>query len=174
MNVVNDFNFKRIGKTDVSNIINKVKSLDDKEWKEYDFRQKTYDPHIDTLTIPLLFDENFSDYPNEYKLYSLFKEDLNSLKKIFLDYYKSGWITRAILVNLPAGKIILPHIDQDLGECYRYHIAIITNDKVNFMIGNQINNMKVGDIWKINNNKPHSVTNFGKKDRIHLILDWHI
>jgi len=171
-----DFNFKFIGSIDVNNIAYKVKSFTNDIWGDYDYRQKTFDAHKDTLTVPLLFEENFSDFPNTYKWYSLFEEQIKSLNSVFLEYYKTGWITRAILVNLPSGKIIPTHIDSgsSLEICHRHHIPIITNDKVSFKVGNEIKNMKSGDIWEINNsNKPHSVKNLGTEDRIHLILDWH-
>jgi hypothetical protein len=171
-----DFNFKYIANVNVNDIADKVKSFTDDIWGDYDFRQKTFDTHKDTLTVPLLFEENFSDFPNTYKWYSLFEEQIKSLNNIFLEYYKTGWIARAILVNLPAGKIIPTHIDSgvSLEICHRHHIPIITNNKVSFKVGNEVKYMKEGDIWEINNtNKPHSVYNLGTKDRIHLILDWH-
>jgi hypothetical protein len=42
-----------------------------------------------------------------------------------------------------------------------------------FTVGNDRRNLKLGELWEINNDKQnHSVDNFGDEDRIHLIVDW--
>ena len=42
-----------------------------------------------------------------------------------------------------------------------------------FTIEDEIKNLKIGEIWEINNSeKLHGVSNEGDEDRIHLIVDW--
>jgi hypothetical protein len=49
----------------------------------------------------------------------------------------------------------------------------VTNEKCIFEVDNEEINMKMGEIWEIDNfNKEHSVVNNGDMDRIHLIVDW--
>ena len=89
-----------------------------------------------------------------------------------------GHIEVALLVNLPKNKKILPHTDS--GDIHffktkRIHIPIITNDKCNFIVGDEMVQMKSGEIWEIDNaNKVHSVNNDGDTDRIHLLIDYQI
>jgi aspartyl/asparaginyl beta-hydroxylase (cupin superfamily) len=83
---------------------------------------------------------------------------------------------RALLVKLTSGKSIRPHVDVvgfSLVIGRRIHIPIQTNDDCFFTVGDDKRNLKLGELWEINNDKKmHSVENFGDTDRIHLIVDW--
>jgi hypothetical protein len=83
---------------------------------------------------------------------------------------------RALLVKLTAGESIRPHVDIvgfSLVICRRIHIPIQTNKDCFFTVGDDKRNLKLGELWEINNDKQrHSVDNFGETDRIHLIVDW--
>ena len=60
-----------------------------------------------------------------------------------------------------------------LKKSKRIHIPIVTNPECIFTVGDNSINMKVGEIWEMNNDKmQHSVHNNGDEDRIHLIIDW--
>ena len=55
----------------------------------------------------------------------------------------------------------------------RGHVAIQTNENCFFTVGDEKKNLRLGELWEINNDKKkHSVDNFGNNDRIHLIVDW--
>ena len=90
----------------------------------------------------------------------------------------NGKIEVALLINLPKNKKILPHIDSGYEHFFktkRIHIPIVTNDKCNFIVGGEIVQMKMGEIWEINNsNKIHSVNNGGDTDRVHLLIDYEL
>ena len=78
------------------------------------------------------------------------------------------------LTKLKAKQNIDLH--QDLGKslenCFRTHIPIITNPDVYFIVDGESKNMKVGEIWQIDNRKPHMVMNKSDFDRVHLIVDF--
>ena len=164
-------NFNYIGKLSISNFSKKVKNIN--SWEDYQFRQKTYEVHKYTKTIPLIFHKD----PTYHKQYNNYKEEIEKIKKVFTKKFGQGYIIRAILVNLPAQKIIPEHIDggDSLNSCKRIHVPLITNDKILFTVGYETKNLKVGEMWEINNSKkPHSVENNSKEDRVHLIIDWVI
>ena len=167
-------NFNYIGKTDITALANKVKEIT--EWDKYTFRQKTYEVHKYTKTIPLIFDEDFRHKNPTYRFdYKLYKNEINKFKNIFSKKFGKGYIIRAILVNLEAEKNIPNHIDNSpsLDICKRIHTPIITNNKVFFNVGEERMNLKKGEMWEINNTKKiHSVENNSKFDRVHLIIDW--
>lgn len=167
-------NFNYIGKTDVTTLANKVKKIN--EWDKYTFRQKTYDVHKYTKTIPLIFDEDFrNNNPTYHSNLNLYKNEIDKFKKIFTKKFGKGYIIRALLVNLAAEKNIPNHIDNSpsLDICKRVHTPIITNSKVFFTVGDERINLKKGEMWEINNTKKtHSVENNSKSDRVHLIIDW--
>jgi hypothetical protein len=151
------------------------------DWDEFTDRQNRYgSEHVHTKTIPIIFDKSFNF--NHLKIVPTKNHPLfvNEILKIE-DLVKSntgenGKIMRALLVKLTAGKSIRPHVDTvgfSLVVCRRIHIPIQTNDQCYFTVGDDKRNLKLGELWEINNDKKmHSVENFGSTDRIHLIVDW--
>ena len=170
-------NFKYVGEIDTSKIVKKVDFMSS-FWEEFDYRQNRFKVHQHTQTIPILFDADFRlSNPTPSKWYPLFEEHLRKLKELASKFYGDGFIIRCILTNLKANKNIAPHIDKGsslhLGN--RVHIPIITSDKVLFTVGEEEKNMKVGEMWEINNgNKIHAVYNNSDEDRVHLIFDYII
>ncbi|MCH5684099.1 aspartyl/asparaginyl beta-hydroxylase domain-containing protein [Niabella sp. W65] len=77
-------------------------------------------------------------------------------------------------LNLKAGACIKPHRDRELafemGEA-RLHFPIITNPDVAFFVEDHQLNMQAGECWYINANLTHHVSNNGKTDRVHLVID---
>jgi hypothetical protein len=170
------FCFRKFGKIDVSGFKKIIKEAD-LDWDKFDFRQKRGDTHKETKSIPIIFDESFS--LSKFTLtenYPIFKEEILKLEQYLLDAInEDGYIFRAIIVNLPAGKSIPPHKDSgaSLVVPRRIHIPIDTNSKCFFTVGEVSKSMKEGEIWEINNDKKrHSVENGGDTDRIHLIVDF--
>jgi hypothetical protein len=111
------------------------------------------------------------------KNYTFFEEDLNNICEIIKKQTGgSGYLLRAILVKLYKKSIIPTHVDSANNTfkfSKRIHIPIITNEKCIFNVGEESINMKVGEIWEMNNDKlSHSVVNDGDEDRVHLIIDW--
>jgi aspartyl/asparaginyl beta-hydroxylase (cupin superfamily) len=172
-----DFRYKLVGKIDVSNWKEKISSLTESDWNEYDYRQKKFEQHKDTRTIPIIFDEDFSikELYTKTKWYDLFSENLRSIQKKYQNFYGYGDFIRVILVKQLPNTFIPPHVDSGMTLDYaiRTHIPIITNTDVIFTVGDEIKNMKDGEIWEINNReKIHSVENNSSYDRIHLIIDY--
>jgi quercetin dioxygenase-like cupin family protein len=54
----------------------------------------------------------------------------------------------------------------------RIHTAITSNDQVVFTVGGEPRVMNEGELWEINNARPHQVVNQGDQSRVHLIIDW--
>lgn len=169
---------------DIKDLKEKVLQCTKEDWEKYDYRQKNYIVHSSTKTIPLIWNE--MDKENKRNLKKddrkfwpeaeKYKTELDSLSQIFTDKYGEGFITSALLINLPSRSIIGPHVDNQ--DAYfdlvkRTHLAIITDDEVRFIVGGEDKNIKEGEIFEINNNqKLHEVKNNSEIDRIHLLADW--
>jgi hypothetical protein len=175
-----DETFINHGKIDVENIL-KIIEVNNLDWDEFTDRQKKYNSeHVHTKTIPIIFDKSFNF--NHLKIiptknYPLFKDEISKIESVIGENTKEeGKIMRALLVKLMSGKSIRPHIDTvgfSLVICRRIHIPIETNENCFFTVGNDKRNLKIGELWEINNDKrEHSVNNLGDTDRIHLIIDW--
>jgi len=82
--------------------------------------------------------------------------------------------TAVRLLKLDVGAEVKPHSDNCLGYedgCFRLHIPIITNSKVEFILDGNRLVMNEGECWYIDANFIHSVANRGTEDRIHLVID---
>ncbi|PST81839.1 hypothetical protein C7T94_18405 [Pedobacter yulinensis] len=81
------------------------------------------------------------------------------------------------LLNLAPGSAVNTHRDYELaferGEM-RLHIPIFTNDRVRFTLKGSPLFMNTGECWYINANLPHSVSNEGDSDRVHLVIDCEV
>jgi hypothetical protein len=78
------------------------------------------------------------------------------------------------LLKLGAGAEIREHRDAGIsiaGEEARLHIPVITNDETEFIVGGRRVIMRPGECWYVNVDLPHSVTNCGHTDRVHLVID---
>jgi len=78
------------------------------------------------------------------------------------------------LMRLKAGAEIKPHRDRGLGLEFgeaRLHLPLVTDDKVAFMVAGQRVPMQAGELWYIDADKTHSVSNNGDLDRVNLVID---
>jgi mannose-6-phosphate isomerase-like protein (cupin superfamily) len=108
---------------------------------------------------------------NEY-IDTIHMKDFPAVKQL-LDTLQCP-VLSARFLNLKAGAVIKEHRDAELaferGEV-RLHFPVQTNDQVEFYVNDIRLNMQPGECWYINANLPHRVNNFGKTDRIHLVID---
>jgi mannose-6-phosphate isomerase-like protein (cupin superfamily) len=78
------------------------------------------------------------------------------------------------LMRLTPGSVIKEHIDYDLaledGNA-RMHIPITTGPKVEFSLNNRRIVMNEGECWYLRLSDPHTVSNSGNEDRVHLVID---
>ena len=83
-----------------------------------------------------------------------------------------GDLGRARIVNLPAGKRVLPHVDR--GEYYacrdRYHL-VLDSSGAWMRAGDEEVSMKPGELWWFDNKAVHEAWNPSEQRRIHLIFD---
>ncbi|HZY35667.1 MAG TPA: aspartyl/asparaginyl beta-hydroxylase domain-containing protein [Mucilaginibacter sp.] len=77
-------------------------------------------------------------------------------------------------LNLKPGAAIKEHQDNELafekGEA-RLHFPIFTNPEVEFYAEQDRIILNEGECWYLNANLPHRVANYGRTDRIHLVMD---
>lgn len=80
----------------------------------------------------------------------------------------------ARILFLPPGKVIGEHNDVGFGwdrGMVRLHIPIITDPRVEFMIGGESVYWKPGEFWFGDFSLPHSLQNKSDITRVHLVLD---
>jgi tetratricopeptide (TPR) repeat protein len=159
----------------VEAIKNALANVPDIRWRESG-REKRFDIHRDTEALLLIKFEDFRfSTPKFSDLYPQFREITQPLVEHIAKYYQdNGFVGRMVFAKLLAGGKIPKHSDlgYSLLNCHRIHIPIVSNENNVFFVGAEQKNMRVGEIWEINNAGPHSVDNHSDQDRIHLIIDW--
>ena len=97
------------------------------------------------------------------------------MKKIIGEHYPPGGeVIRAMAAKLLAGGKIKTHADAHPSfHCgHRIHVPITANSRVRWSIDGRPYKFSVGQAYELNNQKPHSVVNKGKEDRITFIFDY--
>jgi hypothetical protein len=155
-----------------------ILNQDDIAWDEDDQRQVDYDVHRQTKSIVMLFAS--PSWPRvtitREKGWDRIADVASPIMAEIVErfYPPGGTIIRAVAAKLAAGGSITPHRDSLKSFAYghRIHIPVTTNKLVRFMIDGRPYRFEIGHVYEINNQKPHSVMNAGKEDRINFIFDY--
>jgi hypothetical protein len=113
----------------------------------------------------------------EWFKYELEKDNLAVCK--FLSKFKISVkdITLCVIYYLEPNASLHPHRDltgASVNNRIRFHIPLITNDKIEFMVDNKKVVMNVGDLWILDTSFKHSVFNGGTTSRAHIIIECRI
>jgi len=175
-----DSPFRLIGTIDPEPLVHAVKSIGEPAWHEYVVRQELFQPHRHTHTIPLLFDldgrhKNPTAWPRMADFSSVLEPAMEAIRQRNLsEVGRDGYFVRIILTRLKPGSNIQPHRDggYSMLRSHRYHLALTTNNLVEFEIAGETQHFAAGEIWEINNREEHAVRNLSDESRIHVILDY--
>lgn len=179
--------FLHIGKCDISALREQVAAFDEQAWYEDARRQQVYGAHVHTQSISLLAEADLAHSPPVTgPLFHEFADRLAPVMASIEAFYaaracvregdgaaKPGYFCRALLVRLKAGGEIFSHTDHgySLSRSHRIHVPIVTSERTLFAVAGIIKHLAAGEIWEINNRKPHAVRNMGPP-RIHAVLDY--
>jgi hypothetical protein len=174
-----DVPLRELGEIDSSALREAILSQEEGAWHEDEYRQSTYDVHLETQSIVLVFTDG-SNWPNpevrKEPGWDRLADVAVPLMHEIIDrhYPKGGTIIRAMAAKLLAGGKITPHHDSHPSfHCgHRIHVPITTNPRVRFMIDGRPYQFQVGQAYELNNQKQHSVMNKGSEDRITFIFDY--
>jgi hypothetical protein len=78
------------------------------------------------------------------------------------------------LMRLTPGSVIKEHTDLDLSfeeGTVRIHVPVVTNAGVEFYVNHSRVVLDAGSSWYLRLSDPHSVTNRGSSDRVHMVID---
>lgn len=174
-----DAPLRELGEIDTSALRDAILTQEEAAWHEDEYRQQSYDVHLETQSIVLVFtdgsgwpDAEVRKEPGWDRLADVAVPLMHDI--IERHYPKGGTIIRAMAAKLLAGGKITPHVDQHPSfHCgHRIHVPITTNPRVRFMIDGRPYQFQVGQAYELNNQKQHSVMNKGKEDRITFIFDY--
>lgn len=146
-------------------------------WFDDKLRQEAFTAHAQTQSIILLFTTGWPDIVIEQrKGWDLFSQAaIPLMRQIIGQYYSvNGTVIRAVVAKLVAGGVIDEHFDDHptFSISHRIHVPLMTNDEVDFVIGDETFNLKEGIAYEVNNLEYHSVNNRSDADRVHFIFDY--
>ena len=146
-------------------------------WDDQMLRQLEFDAHSQTKSILYVWTHPLGSYTSPDILIGKHIDKLSeavwtSAEKIRAAFNINSKIVRLMLAKVPPGGVIKPHCDHgNLKQIHRCHHVILSNEFVEFNIGNNTYNFKEGEVFEFNNQEIHSVNNNGSSDRVHLICD---
>ena len=176
MKLENDLNYRIINTFDVQPIVEELSKIGPGIWDADKSRQNSFSPHKLTKS---LFINNVElmwqghGYPiKKHTITSMLNKYTDAIVTS-LEQHFNGKVGRTLYIDLPAGCEVTKHVDNGyyLMNTHRCHIPILTNDDVDFYLGDETINMKAGTCYEINNAGLHGVNNRGSSNRIHLLID---
>jgi len=148
---------------DTSTLAALYRSIDKKEWKPT-WENKAYAGNH-WMTIPLIVAGKKSPAFERFS-------DLGRI----VEKFKCPIKDMMFYALFPGGDIH-PHRDMvgavGIGGL-RFHIPIITNDKVDFKVSGKRVIMNPGELWALDTSFLHKVSNFGSEERVHLVFDVNV
>ena len=183
-----DDNFRRVGSANIEPIKAMLGEVTAEQWENREARQQLYEAHRAAKAVLLVHDGDFRHIdPTRHPALELFLPVIRPVLGVTADHYDQspkgmeltrkfglGYFIRANFLRLMPGEAIAEHRDMNfsLAHAHRVHVPIITNDRVAFTVGGETLNIPEGEIYEINNRRPHSVRNEGDEPRVHLVLDY--
>lgn len=180
MNSQPTFDFKFLGNLDVEQTIKNLHTFTEEQWEEESIRQRRFKTHSQTKSLCIIWDFMSLLSGKVGKLHEKNYKQLNfdllkpQILSICEKHYGEGELLRVLIPKLQPQGIIPFHKDKGdtLINVKRIHIPLITNENIFFTVGETTKNLKVGEMWEINNQNRHSVANNSQEERVHLIVDY--
>lgn len=171
-------NFKVLGSVDINPVLNEYNKITEEDWERFTWRQDENPMHGASKSLAIIYDQDFRHFnTTKHEFYERlnFDEIIKPMLDILEKEYGTGYIVRAVLVKLPAGKDIKSHID--VGGSYslshRIHIPLICEpNKVEYVVDSESRFFELGTMFELNNMRVHSVHNRGELDRTNLLFDF--
>lgn len=82
-----------------------------------------------------------------------------------------------VFYYLEPGAVLHPHRDltgASMNNRIRFHVPVMTNPGVEFVVNNEKIKMAPGDLWCLDTSYVHSVRNDGADTRVHIIVECNI
>ncbi len=168
-------NFRYRGAVDVSPLRDFLRGREGFEWSDAVAVSAVAGPHKATRHIFAKHDlrpEHLYGTLHEHAR-DAFKAAEGILAKL-RPCFAAGYFVRLQFARQWPGDGFERHTDGGfftLINCHRMHIAVETNKKVWFSVGEERKHMAAGEVWEINNARPHEGRNEGRTPRIHMIVD---
>lgn len=144
-------------------------------WDAYSERQERFPAHRKTRSIRFVWLEELTPGALPEPVYDAppaLRDAAMACGEAIAGHY-GGPILRLLLTEMAPGTSIPRHSDTGdlLTFSHRCHVAVLTNPRVRFEIGEEAFYFAPGEVWEIDNLRRHAVVNLGETRRVHLICN---
>lgn len=172
-----DTPIRPLGPVDCRALTERALAVEESAWYADARRQDDYEVHAQTQSIILVF---FTGWPTVQVAHASGWDRFSDaavpiMQQIVARHYPpGGMVLRAVLARLPPGCVIDAHVDRhpSFSVGHRIHVPLVTNPRVQFIVGTEDIHPQPGQAFELNNAVPHSVRNDGDAARIHFIFDY--
>jgi len=147
--------------------------VEPEDWTEYDYRKNMVGHSGGYESMVFRHSSEYStstirDMPLMPKYRGVIASMVNALSAHYVirDYV-------ALAAKLGPGAKVTPHSDSGefLESIHRIHIPVLTNEKSFYFVDEKRVQMKVGEMYEIDNQRVHWVDNGGDTDRTHVVIN---
>ena len=171
---------RRLGTVDVTALQEAVRAMPEASWSaENASKPNRFDALDSTQHVVFRFVRNFNDWRDSYDgpLWGEWKSLLMPVMAAATRPYgyARGEFPRVMLARMGPQGVIYPHRDLNPAAKWphKIHVPLITNERVDFHVGDQQYHFAAGEAVEVNNMGLHAVTNAGSTHRIHLIFEYY-
>ncbi|MEZ5995318.1 MAG: aspartyl/asparaginyl beta-hydroxylase domain-containing protein [Hyphomonadaceae bacterium] len=172
--------FRDLGAVDITALREAVLAIPEEVWEAENGAKPNRFGALDQAShIIFRFVTNFDDWRSSanHRLWPEWGPRLEPvLAQAVADYrYARGGFPRIMLARLPAGGVILPHVDANPAAKWphKIHVPLQTNERAMFFVNGVGRHIAEGEAVEVNNLGVHAVRNGGSTDRIHLIFEYY-
>lgn len=171
---------RKLGSVDIAPLRDAVAAIPEAVWDAENARKPNkFEVLDDTRHIVFRFIDNSRDWRGSHDRapWGDWRGLLEPvLAQAVRDYgYARGMFPRVMLARMPAGGVILPHIDNNPAAKWphKIHVPLTTNPAVVSFFGGAEHHFPPGEAVEVDNLGPHWVRNGGDTDRVHLIFEYY-
>jgi hypothetical protein len=170
-------NFELVGTFDTSLIEYEVYSTTMWNWLNLRKRRGLNHQAVDDIVLRFQSIEGFHspmEYFDSLECVDLFTKYLFPQTIRAVDEFANGrTIGKIVIAKLKPNGLVEPHIDEGkyCAAYDRYHFVVSTNPDAHLKVNDEVRHFNKGEIFWLDNKAPHSAFNYGKSDRIHIIVD---
>lgn len=171
---------RNLGTVDITGLREAVLKLPEAVWQAENAHKKNrFETLGTTQHIVFRMVENFADWRKTFDgaLWAEWRPLLEPvLAAATAPYgYARGTFPRVMFARMMPGGFIQPHRDNNPAAKWphKIHVPLLTNPKVDFLVGRTVHHFLEGEAVEVNNMGPHAVRNGGTTPRIHLIFEYY-
>ncbi|MET0247516.1 MAG: aspartyl/asparaginyl beta-hydroxylase domain-containing protein [Sphingomonas sp.] len=150
---------------------------EDPLWELWSRRQERFPAHRSTRTIRFIWLESLE--PGVAPAIERVDDASPELQAAVLACgeaiagHHGGRVARLMLTEMAPDTAIPRHVDAGdlLTHTHRCHLAVVTNPRVRFEVGDESFHFAAGQVYEFDNLRRHAVVNMGESRRVHLICN---